>query len=394
MTNKIGIYRDLRNKRRPWVCRWFGDYDPETGKQKRYIKSFARKAEAEELAAEQNAAFMKGERRDKPEEITLGEFCKDWFKTKKPQFRPGTVLFYENTIYRLLDCFSPEILISRITPIEAAKFVAGLKYMARDMVLSNASRHRVLRNCRTMFNDAVTWQLIKTNPFKTVKAPKCSVKRWHYLLATEFSKLLDASPSLRWKALNALAYTAGLRLGEALNLTWADVDLDKALVVVQNREGTTALPPFCVKDNEKRTISLPSQTVKILQDLRQSNPAVFKVPYVLLTNRQYKGVIAKYESYRKQKRPWLNRNMGNNMLTNFKRHVKKAGIKPNGQLAIHTLRKSCIQTWADHLWPNVTKELAGHSDLATTLKYYNQVDDYHRAKAAEIMEKWLNKKIG
>ena len=86
--------------------------------------------------------------------------------------------------------------------------------------------------------------------------------------------------------------------------------------------------------------------------------------------------------------------MANNQLTNFKRHVKKAEIKPNGQLAIHTLRKSCIQTWADHLPANVTKELAGHSSLETTLKYYNQVDDYHRVKAAEVMENWLNKKIG
>jgi integrase len=86
--------------------------------------------------------------------------------------------------------------------------------------------------------------------------------------------------------------------------------------------------------------------------------------------------------------------MVNNQLTNFMRYVKKAGIKANGQPDIHTLQKSCIQTWADHLPLNVTKELAGHSDLATTLKYYNQVDDYHRQKIDEIMQKWLNKKIG
>ena len=286
MVRKIGIYKDLRSRSRPWVCRWFGEYAPKNGKHKRYIKSFARKVDAEEFAAQHTIDFQKGEQRDKPEEITLGEFCKDWLKTKKPQLRPGTVLLYENTIHRLLDCFDPDILISRITPIEAAKFVSGLKHMARDMALSNASRHRALRNCRTMFNDAITWQLIKNNPFKTMKSPKCSVKRWHYLQAAEFSKLLDAAPSLRWKSLYALAYTAGLRLGEALNLTWADVDLDKGLVVVQNRESTAALPPFFVKDNEKRTIPLPAQTVKILRDLRKSNPAVFKVPYVLLTDRQ------------------------------------------------------------------------------------------------------------
>jgi integrase len=169
--------------------------------------------------------------------------------------------------------------------------------------------------------------------------------------------------------------------------------LEKSQVTVQNRPATTALLPFHVKDNEKRSITLPPQTLQILKELRQSNPGVFKVPYVLLTERQYKGILTRYKRYREQRRAWTNKDMTNNVLKNFKLHVKKAKIEPNGQLAIHTLRKSCIQTWADNLPPNVTKELAGHSSLETTLKYYNQVDDYHRAKAAEIMEKWLNKKI-
>jgi integrase len=77
--------------------------------------------------------------------------------------------------------------------------------------------------------------------------------------------------------------------------------------------------------------------------------------------------------------------MANKQLTNFKLHVKKAGIKPNGQLAIHTLRKSCIKTWADHLPPNVTQELAGHADLATTMKYYNKIEDEQRRKAVKMM---------
>jgi len=177
-------------------------------------------------------------------------------------------------------------------------------------------------------------------------------------------------------------------------LTWADVDFEKSQVTVQNRKATATMPPFHVKDNEKRMITLPRQTLRILKDLQRKNPAVFKVPFVLLTERQYKGVIVKWSQYREQRRPWVNQAMTNNILTNFKRHVKKAKIEPDGQLAIHTLRKSCIQTWADYLPPNTTKELAGHSDLATTLRYYSKVDNYHRAKAAEIMEKWLDRKIG
>ncbi|MFC1781062.1 tyrosine-type recombinase/integrase [Planctomycetota bacterium] len=228
---------------------------------------------------------------------------------------------------------------------------------------------------------------------ESVKAPKCSVSRWHYLKSDEYARLLNVAPSLQWKALYALAYTSGLRFGELVNLTWVDLDFEKAYVTIQNRKATATMPPFFVKDNEKRTIPLPPQALQILTDLRQNNPSIFKVPYVMLSKRQFDGVTAKWKRYREQKKPWMNKDMSNNMLANFKRHIKKAKIPPNGQLAIHTLRKSCIQTGADHLPPNTTKEMAGYSSLETTLKYYNQVDDYHRAKAAEIMEKWLNKKI-
>jgi integrase len=38
---------------------------------------------------------------------------------------------------------------------------------------------------------------------------------------------------------------------------------------------------------------------------------------------------------------------------------------------------------------NVTKELAGHSSIATTQKYYLQVDEYHRQKAAAVIDNLL-----
>jgi len=43
MTTKVGLYRDKRNKHRPWVVRWYGEYDPEKGKQRQYSRSFVRK---------------------------------------------------------------------------------------------------------------------------------------------------------------------------------------------------------------------------------------------------------------------------------------------------------------------------------------------------------------
>jgi len=82
--------------------------------------------------------------------------------------------------------------------------------------------------------------------------------------------------------------------------------------------------------------------------------------------------------------------MVNNVLRDFKRHFKWAGIKPVAKLTIHTLRKSCGQNWADKLPMNVLKELMGHSNVKTTLEFYNQVDADHEAKAARVIQGLLD----
>lgn len=97
------------------------------------------------------------------------------------------------------------------------------------------------------------------------------------------------------------------------------------------------------------------------------------------------ALVAKWEQFQKQGTPWRNRDLVNNRLREFKRHLKWAGIKPNGSLSLHTLRKSCVQNWANHLPPNVTKELVGHASISTTMEYYTQVDGDHRAKAAAVI---------
>ena len=74
MIAKIGIYRDPR-KKKPWVVRWYGDYDPTTGKQKRYSKAFVLKGEAEAFQLQKGGEFSCGQRRDKPEKLTLENFC-------------------------------------------------------------------------------------------------------------------------------------------------------------------------------------------------------------------------------------------------------------------------------------------------------------------------------
>lgn len=137
---------------------------------------------------EQAAAFRKGKLRDRSEDITLESFCDDWLATKSPEIRYGSKELYQATIDRLIGYFGPDKLLSKVTPIDAARFIAELKPQRRDLQgkeLSGWTRHRELRNCKTMFQSAVTWKLTSKNPFKDVKAPKLIITPWHYVKPKE-----------------------------------------------------------------------------------------------------------------------------------------------------------------------------------------------------------------
>jgi integrase len=109
---------------------------------------------------------------------------------------------------------------------------------------------------------------------------------------------------------------------------------------------------------------------------------------VVLDDRQYRTAVKKRQRYQEQKKPLTNRDMKNNILTTFKRYLRWAGIKSDGNLSIHTLRKCCITNLANEINnPEVVMELAGHSDIKTTMQYHSKVTKEQRQKAAKAIDK-------
>ncbi len=389
MPGKISIAKD-RHRKKPWRVCWQGEFDPATGKRRYYSRYFRTKAEAENFRAEQHHKFSRGVSRDKPAVVSLGDFCRDWVHTRKNELRPASLEAHENTISRLKKFFGKDCTLCSITPQKAAAFIAEQKSMAKGhegRELSDASREQVKRNSKCLFNGAVEWGILATNPF-TMRLKKLTPKRWHRVTVDEYHALLEAAQSLRIRVMYALLYTTGARLSEAFSLTWSDVDFENGRVMIANREGTATLPPFNIKDYEARRIPLPKHTIDLLTEWQAQAPE--GVPYILLTKDRFELVKAKWQELRKAGKSWRNRYMINNVLRNFKGHYKRAGIKPVGKLTIHTLRKCAGQNWADHLSMHVVKELMGHSSISTTQIYYTQVDADHEAKAARVINHLLN----
>lgn len=382
---KIGIYKDGKK----WKARWYGQFDPTTGNQKRYSKTFDRKKDAERFKKQREGEVDGGMSLD-PSTKGLKEYAENWLhnKTVNKGLRVATVILYKESLYRLYAYFGEDCLLQRITRSAGQDFLASLKPLNSEGTLSGWTRNRVLQNCKTLFSDAVDNGVISLNPFSKIEKATATTSEWYHLKPDEYQRLIEVTDKLTDKVLYALCYTAGLRLGEALSIRWTDTDFDKGMVRIANQPATDETPPFEVKDKDARAIPLPQHTLSLLLQLQSSAPE--RVPYILLDEQRYEKIVSKWDAVRKAGRTWQNNNFANNVLRNFKLRCKRAGIKPIGKLTIHVLRKCCIQNWADNLPMNVVAHLAGHSDTSTTVKFYSTVDEHHLKAAARVTDELLS----
>lgn len=171
---------------------------------------------------------------------------------------------------------------------------------------------------------------------ETLERPKKPKKLPVVLSKEEVSQLFGVISNLKHKALLALLYSAGLRIGEALNLTPEAIDSKRMLIRIEHAKG-----------NKDRYSLLSESFLILLRDYyKQYKPKTY------LFEGQKGGP---YTSSSAQKV--------------FKRALKTAGIKKHG-VTLHTLRHS----FATHLLESGTdlrfiQELLGHNSPKTTMIY-------------------------
>ncbi|MFC1634813.1 tyrosine-type recombinase/integrase [Planctomycetota bacterium] len=181
---------------------------------------------------------------------TLEKFL-DRYINNRTDLKPATKDLYEQTKEYLLMFFNGSIRISRITRAMAADWRAAMA--SGRLVLNRKGKKNKeasvcihVRNAKTAFNCAVSEDLIMFNPFDRLKgnAPEPD-KDWKYVTLEELDKLLDACSSVGWKMLIALCRLSGLRRGEAMELTWSNIDWDKhRLTIIAEKTGQRRVAPI------------------------------------------------------------------------------------------------------------------------------------------------------
>jgi len=130
--------------------------------------------------------------------------------------------------------------------------------------------HTVLKNA---LNQAIKWQIMKTNPCDDVDLPKQTKKEMKVLTPEQAKKFLEACIYNRWGVLFELLLASGMRPEEALGLKWEDVDFKNnrihiKRVLTRTKEGWNLEEPKTSKS--RRTIPLPKEVIKSLKEHKKN----------------------------------------------------------------------------------------------------------------------------
>lgn len=200
------------------------------GKRK-LVKYSNSKAEAADKLAQLRAQQLTGSVA-MPSRMTLAQWVDQWLALLEPDLRPSTLATYRKTVQYVVRLL-PDVRLDKLTPIMLTRAFAQLQKTTNAQRQLNLA-HGYLTAC---LQRAVELDLLTTNPMTKVKKPKWEPDQRQYWSISQVQAFLSTArtSSHRYAPLFLLLCTAGMRVSEALALTWDDIDentvtINKALV--------------------------------------------------------------------------------------------------------------------------------------------------------------------
>ena len=198
---------------------------------------------------------------------------------------------------------------------------------------------------KSYFNWLEREEIITKNPVEKIEKPKFNNDKPKHLTYEEIERIRDLDMKLIDKVLFEVLYSSGIRVSEAVNLDWEDIDFDNRQLYVKNGKGS--------KD---RTTLLSVKSIYLLKKYKRlrkdSDKCVFRSNYRQRMSKE-----------------------------SIERHIRLLGEKSNlrKRLYPHRLRHSCAtHLLSQGLAINNIQKLLGHSKVTTTERYsrtnFNDVD--------------------
>jgi len=315
------------------------------------------------------------------ERRTVARQLSDWLEAIRPTVRPSSFVRYEGDVRRWIVPGIGSIPLLRLAPADVRRLLAS----CAGAGLSARSVSHVHATLRTAVGAAVRDGLVVRNGPALVSAPPAPKPRVRAIGPDDARAILVAVEGDRLEPLVTVTLGVGLRLGEALGLRWADVDLKEGTLSVRTalrrtpaefrEEGEPIYRLVSPKtDRSRRTIQLPDFAVAALQRQRR----------------------AQVEARLGAGSRWLENDLvfagpiggplpPGSVTRRFEALVARAGL---GRLRFHDLRHAAATVMlAQGVELRVISEMLGHSSLGMTADVYaGVVPALGRAAAARMDE--------
>ena len=357
------------------------------------------------------------------EKITLEKFVKEWVDAfASNQLEKTTYTAYMDTIEKIILPSLGQMKLSKIRPYHIEKFYISLTQdnARRDgkpggYSYGSICRFRIILS--SILSSAEHWDLIDSNPCRKARLPKqaeqpekvkcftadqakrflkyvddcCNELKPQPLPGQTHSSFADSNAyvlQMQYQAFFQIAIFGGLRRGEILALEWKNIDFEHSKIHIKQAanyvKGEIIIKPPKTKDSV-RYVTVPHSVISILGEYQKEQDS-----YKKRLGGGWKGkdwlFIQSDGSIMHVNTPY---NKFHKLIKEYNYHASKEDLLP--VLSLHDLRhtNASLLVRSNKVDTKTISKKLGHSDMATTMKYYIHSYEESEQETAEILEDML-----
>ena len=369
MNNEINVVVVRYGDRKYLMMRY---KDPVTGKQIARSTGTTSRKQAERAAAKWEAELREG--RYAPKSNITWEAFRDRIEEEVlPSLADNTDNLYRTTFNSIERSIEPKYLRD-----VTAERISLFQSKIRARKLSEHTIRCYLAHLKAALGWAKSVGLIHDVPSITFpkRAKKLKVMKGRPLTEAEYKCLLSSVDSIvgehakeLWQKLIEGLWLSGLRLSEAINLSWDDPSQIK--VDYSMRRPMLKIPSELEKGNEDRLYPISPEFAEFLEavDVNERTGPVFPL-------------IDRYGKQSDFRMDWVSKVISKigkeaDIVVGNNKRTKKPKYA-----SAHDLRRSFGERWARLVMPQTLRELMRHASIETTLRYYV---GFNAEKTADIL---------
>lgn len=298
----------------------------------------------------------------------FADYFESWLAGHRPFVDAGTWTDYRtHGSKRLIPAFGDK----RLDEIATADVREWLAEASRAGIYRPKTLNNALGVLVVCLNQAADDRLLQTNPAARVRRLPLGHAEREYLRIHEIDLYLSCCSTI-YRPLAELLISCGLRISEALGLSWEDIDLATGTITVNRQAKGARGQTGSTKGRRARSVEAGPDLLRTLTDLnaRQSehHTVLRRQPVFTMPVRHSKAQAGRWPSAGPPAA--IDRNT-------VSRDWHKAALRDAGlrDMPLHALRHTAAATWLYCGQPLIYVQRAlGHASITTTESFYGHLE--------------------